>query len=474
MAKQTKIRYKLAGGLSGAQVEKIHATALRVLAEVGIKIEHAALLKKLSGADGIRVDGGRVRFEPETVETAVAEYRAAQAAEARTARGRRKAEPPFTLAILNGYAFNLLDPRTNELRPMNTGECIETAKLVDALHPAGVRGGTPGLPQDVPPRLRDILAYKIGCEHTRSPGWVGTTAMESGEYIRRMAEAMGLEFGTGIYVLDPLCLGGSTLDMALEFLERRIPVKLFLFGMPMRGATTPFHLPAALAESLATILGAHTALKLAGAQVYFSINIFPFDMKFGGIAMGTPDHLACHLACSQVNAFYNGPEAGAAAVFQTNSLFPDAGAVMRRAALGAAAAFAGARTFCYGGLLGIDKIFSPEMLLLDLEIVDYIRHMVEPFAFSEETLGLDMIREVGAGGEYITHPSTLENCRSLWASDLFPNLSPERWAAELRTAAQGKILKKLDGLAGAEGFRLAPDLKNKLDKIYEEACGKLA
>lgn len=138
------------------------------------------------------------------------------------------------------------------------------------------------------------------------------------------------------------------------------------------------------------------------------------------------------------------------------------------------AALSGARNITYGGLLGIDKIFSPEQLIIDLEIVDYVKHVARGAEFSEEALGLEALRDVGPGGNFLTHPSTLSRYRGLWSSGLFGNLSPEQWSARLGTTLRERVRERIRELLDSYDYQPDPGLVREVDRIYHAAEEALA
>ncbi len=72
--------------LTACQLERIHAMALRILAEVGLAVSSAPIREQMA-ARGFRVSGERVYFEPSVVEEHLAERRRRQpAAKAPTSR----------------------------------------------------------------------------------------------------------------------------------------------------------------------------------------------------------------------------------------------------------------------------------------------------------------------------------------------------------------------------------------------------
>ena len=52
---------------------------------------------------------------------------------------------------------------------------------------------------------------------------------------------------------------------------------------------------------------------------------------------------------------------------------PDCQSAAEKAAIMTAGAFLGARHFCCAGTLSLDEIFSPEQLLVDCEIRDWVQ-----------------------------------------------------------------------------------------------------
>ena len=418
------VSYGIGGGLTDGHLTRLHETALRILSEIGVEVSSDRIRKRIAGQSGVGIDGTRVRLSPEVVDRLLVEHRAAL-------------NPPalpgdaFFVDMADGYCFEWLDPDTDALKTMTTADCIRWAKLVDSLYGRGVRGGNPGMPQDVPAELRELMTYKISLQHCRAPSWPAFTSARNGEVMLQMAEVAGHGIGLSVFVLDPLRVEGPTIDMALDYLERKVKATLAVSSMPMAGVTAPILMAGAYAESVATNLGAFAIFKLLGADIGISPTVFPFDMRYGSIAYGTPEHVQSFLLSNQISAYYNrGQMPWFCPAFETNSVAPDAHSLSTRAAFAVVGALAGARHFGFAGWLGIDKIFSPEQLILDIELVEYLRCLVRPIPFSEEALGFEVVREVGPGGGFLTHPSTMQHCRDQWTSSLFKSQSPEQRQAQ--------------------------------------------
>lgn len=456
-----RIAYHLAGGLSAAQLERVHEAALRVLAETGVQVENRVLHESLAATSGARAEGARVRLGRDTVELALAEHRAALASPS-------AADDGFTLDVADGYCSAWLDPATDALRPMTTGDCVRWARLVDALHACGVRGGNPGLPQDVAPALQEVLAYKVSLANSRTPGWPPFTSPRHAEVMLRLATAAGRRLGLSVFALSPLHLAGPTIDLAVEFLARRAPVALGISNMPIAGVSTPLVLPAAFVESVATNLAAFVAFRRLGVDIGIAPAVFPFDMRYGAIAYGTPEHVRSYLLGNQLAAFYNGGHgAWFCPAFETNAVACDAHSLTTRAVFATVGALAGARHFAFGGWLGLDKIFSPGQLLLDVELLDYLRHLVRPMPWADNGLGVDILAEVGPGGSFLTHPSTVAHARDAWSSTLFRSLAPEQRAGPLAADVNTLVRERLTAAEQAWRPAVDPAVVMELERIYQ-------
>jgi trimethylamine--corrinoid protein Co-methyltransferase len=89
--------------------------------------------------------------------------------------------------------------------------------------------------------------------------------------------------------------------------------------------------------------------------------------------------------------------------------------------------------FCCGGI-EYGLTFDYAKLIMDAAHIKNINLAKGGMDIDEETLALDVIQSVGPGGEFLTHPHTMDNMRSMSASGLFDRSSRDIWAE----VAQGK------------------------------------
>ncbi len=98
-----------------------------------------------------------------------------------------------------------------------------------------------------------------------------------------MSQVTGTYFDTGIFVLNPLRVGGPGIDILLHFLDKDLP--FWVDAMPMMGVTAPVTWAGALAVTAASLLAGFTCLKALDEEkpVTLSTMLYPFDSRKGGI-----------------------------------------------------------------------------------------------------------------------------------------------------------------------------------------------
>ena len=461
----TRIHYGLAGGLSASELDTLHERAMEVLGTVGFEVSNREMLGFLAARPGFVADGQRLRFSRALLEECVQESRSAGAA--RQAEPQREAA--WLVPVLSGYATHLADWRTGAVRPMSEPDVVELTKVVEVLHDQGVRGSTAGVPQEVPPEVRDIRCFRIGAEQCREGGVVNISSLASAEWLYRMAEVLGQGRSLGVFVVNPLRAEGATFDALFRFRDQLQAVGVGC--MPLMGLSAPVQVLGAFVVAVASVWGAWAIARELTAHRQFAVEcrIWPVSMRSLDVVYGTPEMVLADLVAAQLHEFY-GWEWPDADAFHSSANLPDQQAAAQRGAYGMAMALAGRRTFRFGGLLGVDLVFSPVQLLADLELVRYYRHVVEGFAFSEEAFCLEAIREVGPSGSFLGHETTLRAFREvLWDSARWTSEPLGRWQAEGARSFADRAAEEVEALIGQHTFRLPEDQAREIERVYQEA-----
>jgi len=128
------------------------------------------------------------------------------------------------------------------------------------------------------------------------------------------------------------------------------------------------------------------------------------------------------------------------------------------------------------GFLDCADIGSLEMLVMNDEIIDMTRRVMRGIEVSDETIMLDLIDEIGPGGEYITASETASLCREeIWIPTLFGRDPWEVWEADGSTRMLDSIRGRVrEILAEHEPPPLAEDVRARVEVILREAEDRVA
>ncbi len=98
------------------------------------------------------------------------------------------------------------------------------------------------------------------------------------------------------------------------------------------------------------------------------------------------------------------------------------------------AAQGGANIIYGAGMLDLGITFDYAQFVIDNEIYTMIRKVIEGIKVTDENLAVDLIKEIGPGGELVSHPHTFERFRKEQStSSLFCRTMRETWEMEGKT-----------------------------------------
>jgi trimethylamine--corrinoid protein Co-methyltransferase len=222
-------------------------------------------------------------------------------------------------------------------------------------------------------------------------------------------------------------MNAGTMDKMRTAIERGLPV--IFSNYSMAGASTPLTPAGTLALLLAELLAGLTVSQIIkeGAPILLGMLPVFFDLK----AMTTfydPQSILINLACAEMMAHYHLPHCG------TSGSGTGWGADL----IAADTYWMNSLTYCMvgGGLapfvgdtLG-SKVFSPKTVVYAHEVIDQSRRLAAGFELDDDHAVLDEIDRAGAGGSFLSAPSTRKSYRSAYyPSPVFARWSMERWRA---------------------------------------------
>ncbi len=204
-----------------------------------------------------------------------------------------------------------------------------------------------------------------------------------------------------------------------------------------------------------------------GCTIMCNITVLTFDMGTTHSAYGSPEHCLAEVMGADIFHYLNLPYMGTAGA--TDSKIVDEQAAIESSMQVLINILGGGHMMHDVGFMNGALSGALEQIVLSDEIISYARHIEKGIPINEETLGLDVIDEVGPAGEFLTHEHTAENFRSaLWIPSLLSRELIENWEEngkkDLRTRLREKTAKLL---AEHKPVELPEDVMKKLNDILE-------
>ncbi|UCG06650.1 MAG: trimethylamine methyltransferase family protein [Desulfobacterales bacterium] len=133
-------------------------------------------------------------------------------------------------------------------------------------------------------------------------------------------------------------------------------------------------------------------------------------------------------------------------------------------------ALAGANVIYGLGMLEMGITFDLAQLVMDHEIANMILHSLQGIPVNDETLSVDIIKEMGIGKDYLAHESTYRYMKSQSQAKLIDRRMREDWEAagspDMYQRAHDKVIEILDTY---EPPPLPADVLTTIRSIVEEA-----
>jgi len=121
------------------------------------------------------------------------------------------------------------------------------------------------------------------------------------------------------------------------------------------------------------------------------------------------------------------------------------------------------------GMLESGITFDFGQLVLDCEFARMIKHTVQGIRVNDDTLALDVIKEIGPGGHYLMHEHTLNGMTSQSRPELIDRQMREIWEkAGATTAYERGVAKAKWILENHKPEPLSDEILSKIRAIIDE------
>jgi len=420
--------------LSRNDLQRIHLASLSVLEDVGVAVYDNQCLDLLSGSGATVNEKTKTALIPEhLVDEAVRSTPSRIHLHARNPKYDLRLEGKEVHFVARGPNVPKIIDIDSGVRRDPTDRDVELlTRLADGLENIHAYGGITTT-TDVPAKLADVHRFAIAFNNTEKVVFDGAPGKVNAQAFVKMAAAVvgsleelrskPLIAGFGCPVA-PLQHPADSLDWLVEFAKNKLPY--CVLSEPMGGASAPVTLAGGLVVMNAEILSGIVIAQLInrGTPIIYGATPFPINMKTGSLLAGTPEVGLTSAVSAQLAQYYGIPS--------FTECTPDTKVIDAQAVFEAAPIFAPAMTGC--NLIGIAGTMesgltaSFEQMVLADEFAGLIYRLMQGLELTEETLAVDAIKNVGAGGHFLSSPHTMKHAiRELWYPKLIDRQSLGKW-----------------------------------------------
>jgi trimethylamine--corrinoid protein Co-methyltransferase len=418
-------------------MDTIHEATLAVLRYVGVKIEDSEEALEILSSSGAWVErrgkDAIVKLPADVVEDCIRSAPSNVVLKGRSPRHDCPLDAQHVTFATMGELIQIVDLENETLRPTTQGDNADIARLCDGLDEVGVVH-RPVASLDKPLGTHPVFDAEALFANSGKHVLLGPVNRANLETIARMAFAHvgGVDqfadrpiFTTIVAPTSPLTLVKDCVEMIIAS-ARLDGGGILCAPAIVGGATGPVTLAGSLVCTNAEVLGGLVLAQLVrrGTRVIYGNSGAMMDMKTGSHAYGAPEVGILDAATAQMAGYYGLPSLVSA--FPSSSKVVDPQTGYESAANALVAALAGANIVNGLGALEFGLTFDYAKFMLDVECARLMR-VVHGVPLSDAQMALDVIAEVGPGGEFLTHDHTFQHMREGSQVTLFDRRSREAW-----------------------------------------------
>jgi len=454
--------------LSSEDKDKIHNAAFQILGEIGMKILQDEALALLKDAGCSVAQDRMVKIPAELVQQCI------ESAPNNIPMYDREGKQVMDLGGHRSYfgtgsdLIYALDSKTGERHPCVLEDVNRAARVADAL---------PNIdfimsfahPSDSPARRAYLLSFQSMSVNSTKPivctaasredlaeMWQISRILRKGESELR-SKPYFIYYGEPI---SPLKYPVDSVDKLLFCAEKAIPA--IFSPAPIAGSTAPMTIAGHVAQGLAECFAGLVIhqLKTKGAPFIMGMGPAVLDMMTSQCSYNAPEYLLAYMAIVEMSHYYDLPNWGYAGT--SDSQIPDEQATFEAGLLSFLSAMAGSNLNHDVGYLDFGRTGSLEMIVVLDEIIDQVRRLYRGIPVDDERLAVDVVKAVGADGNFLTQMHTLNHLRSTqWQPKLISRVGYEKWQSSGSKSLMGRSRDKLQQILQDHQPVPIPDIQAK-------------
>ncbi len=398
-------------------VREIHRASMEIAEKIGIRY-HSARAQEILKEHKIKVEDGVAYFTEDQlmgwVKKAPADF---------TWYAR---DPQYDVQIgkgisnpAPGYGAPLIMDADGNKRKALMEDYLSMCRIVQANPDFSINGGIIVQPDDVPPEDSVLLMFYASYLMSDKCLLTGSGDRAQMEDLMKM---VSIAFGGSESLIDkprvltivntntPLQMDGRMTDTLEIFAEHGQPFAVT--SGAMAGSTSPMTLAGTLAVANAEVLSAiaYAQMIRPGTPLLYATQCETADMRNAAAAIGSPEGALCYRFSAEMSRHYGLPCRGGGCITDAKKMDVQAGYESMMTCLAAMENKVDLMIHSCG-IIDSYACMSYEKMMVDFEIIRYAKRIEKGISLGGETIPMDVIREVGHGGQYLLEEHTLEYCR---------------------------------------------------------------
>lgn len=460
--------------LNENQIKKVHASAVKILGEIGTDIYNEKAMDILCSAGAKRIGHKTVTIPESLIEDAINHAPKRIDIYDRNGNLKMKLEGDNVYFGMGPTCPYVIDPYTNKRRLFTRKDCVRGAILGDYLDNIDFIMSMGTISDIHPAEHFELYAFCDMVSNTDKPLIISAVNEEDLSKIYEIAcmiKGGEKEFLQKPFFIQycetttPLKHSDTALQKLIFCSEKTIP--LVYTPAPCAGSTAPVTLAGTLSLGTAEVL---TGLVLnqiisKGAPFIYGGVFSVLDMKTMNFSYGAPEFLLFIGALADIAAYYGLPSFTTGGC-SDSKIFDEQAA--GEYALSLMASYMSSSNLVHDvGFLEFGMTGSYEGIVYGNEIISLLKRIGRGIDIDDEALAFDVLKEIGVGGHFLSHEHTLTRFRDeLWHSNLFDRSSYSKWKAngekDLRKILNEKVIEILETHTG---HKLEPTIENKIAEI---------
>lgn len=408
-------------------ISAIHSSALRVLSEIGVHVEHEELRKKLLEVGGSCDSSSEVwKIDPDTVECCIQNGR-------KNKLNVSSVNVSSRVGIFGSKFLNPVNDKLEKFDEESLKKYVHIAK--DLVDPSEIRIlGLPYIPREmraaeVLPLAEKLYAWKYGIQPVG-----GIQRTELCEPIldlftchAQYCDMPLAEVFRGVaFMISPLRLAKYECEQVFFFYRKGLKVKTS--HLPTQGGSTPVSFGGSIVLALAEQIFLYLLDRALWENVEFSLKSTVATLEFsrGRFCYGRPEMQKINMAFADLARFY-GCQLWCHTGL-TDAHLPSAEAAVQKVIGAMTVATSSGESSISAGLLSLDEICSPVQLVVDVDSARAIQEIYSKPIIDKNELGVEEILNVGIGGYHLGTDYTFDRFREMfqartWTTEDYENCS---------------------------------------------------